>query len=269
MAKFSYPGKYNAVMGNQVSQPLSSLVLGGIEGVKQRLTSHLESHRIAALKEALKYGKEGLELVAEIVQNESGPVQRAAYDLLWAKASEKRKLKLREYFPWHSKVGMDYTKLRDLLAARKFLAADEETTRLMLKLISADKSCSRAIARYGCKETFLFFRRGYIIPQEIETFLHTELRTIDQLWLHYSSGRYGFSVQKRIWDEEDELKRFIDRVGWQKLYQGWRKTGEWLVYFQFPVFKLYAPEGYFPIVGSWGFGGFERWWWWVDREHLE
>ncbi len=26
-----------------------------------------------------------------------------------------------------------------------------------------------------------------------------DLRTIDQLWVKYSNGRFGFSVQKRIW----------------------------------------------------------------------
>lgn len=250
MAKLPEPREYDAVEGGSSPPPLNGVILGGIEGVKRRLASaSSDSNRIAALKEAVKYGKEGLELVAQIVQNESGPVQWAAHDLLWQRVSEKRKQKLLEYFPWRSEVGVDYTKLRDLLAAKKFLAADEETTRVMLKVVGADK-------------------RGYFTPKQIQTFPRTDLQTIDQLWVHYSGGKYGFSVQKRIWQEEKNLESFVCRVGWGELRLEWRKTGEWFVSYPLPLFKFHARQGYFPIVGSWGFAGFESWWWWEIRDYV-
>jgi hypothetical protein len=49
------------------------------------------------------------------------------------------------------------------------------------------------------------------------------LRTIDQLWVKYSNGKFGFSIQKQIWLDcggklgefnLDALLRFGDRVGW-------------------------------------------------------
>ncbi len=58
---------------------------------------------------------------------------------------------------------------------------------------------------------------------------YKDLKAVDQLWLHYSKGRYGFSLQKQIWDDilRDEsgrmrmngipLKEFDEfkcRVGW-------------------------------------------------------
>lgn len=49
------------------------------------------------------------------------------------------------------------------------------------------------------------------------------LRTIDQLWVKYSNGKFGFSIQKQIWLDcggklgefnLDALLRFGERVGW-------------------------------------------------------
>ena len=52
------------------------------------------------------------------------------------------------------------------------------------------------------------------------------LSDIDALWLRYSNGRFGMSVQKRIWVEsgaklngkypgDETWKKFSDRVGWR------------------------------------------------------
>jgi len=35
--------------------------------------------------------------------------------------------------------------------------------------------------------------------EDIDNFPCEDLRTIDQLWVKYSNGRFGFSVQKRIY----------------------------------------------------------------------
>jgi hypothetical protein len=56
----------SGVLGGQV--PSGSAVLGGVEAVKRRLASAVEKQRIAALKEALKYGEAGLDLVIQAVE---------------------------------------------------------------------------------------------------------------------------------------------------------------------------------------------------------
>ena len=45
--------------------------------------------------------------------------------------------------------------------------------------------------------------------------------TIDQLWVEASDGHFGFSVQKKIWEEcsvpsssGDQFSNFCDHVGW-------------------------------------------------------
>src|SRR6476646_7143487 len=69
----------------------------GLEAVKQQLTSNSLELSQAALSDALNYGKEGLQLVVEIVQTKTDPLQWAAYDLLWERVSPATRKKLLSY----------------------------------------------------------------------------------------------------------------------------------------------------------------------------
>ena len=85
------------------------------------------------------------------------------------------------------------------------------------------------------------------------------LRHLDQLWLKYSNGRFGFSVQKRIWEsvggpveydyeKHDRVKKLSDRVGWLKWENKWlglKKEEQWLSYDDI-IFDLNAPLGHLP-----------------------
>ncbi|OZH55384.1 hypothetical protein AFK68_05015, partial [Hydrocoleum sp. CS-953] len=60
----------------------------------------------------------------------------------------------------------------------------------------------------------------------IENFPSDDLSAIDQLWVKYSGGKYGFSVQKKIYHENDRtgsemevLNNFYESLGWQKQRQ--------------------------------------------------
>lgn len=96
------PRDYDAVLGTQASPPLGSVVLGGLEGVKRRLANASLSSRLAALKEALKYGEAGLDTVIQTLNDESEQIQQAAYSLLQKHASPKAKQALKEY--WNRRV---------------------------------------------------------------------------------------------------------------------------------------------------------------------
>ncbi|MEG4083533.1 serine/threonine-protein kinase [Microcoleus sp. POL10_C6] len=148
--------------------------------------------------------------------------------------------------------GVDYTRLRDLLAAGKWKEADQETFKVMLKAARREKE-------------------GWFDTNSIENFPGDDLRTIDKLWVKYSQGHFGFSVQKKIWleiggkvDYDTECK-LGDRVGWRKRRKG-RK--DWLNYNDL-TFNLQAPEGHLPwvrccvqvgfgLVGWWGLVLFSR-----------
>ncbi len=71
----------DAVFGGQAPPPINAVVLGGLEGVKRTLSGTSVDHKLKALNDALKYGKEGLKLIT-IALKDLQPIQKAAYDLL-------------------------------------------------------------------------------------------------------------------------------------------------------------------------------------------
>jgi hypothetical protein len=145
-----------------------------------------------------------------------------------------------------SEQGVDYTKLRDLLASSQWREADKETLAVMLKAANQEKE-------------------GYLNIESIEKFPCTDLRTIDQLWVKYSNGHFGFSVQKRIWEsvggkpgnyDYEIYKRLGDRVGWlvgKYKWLGLKKEEKWLSYREI-TYDLNAPQGHLPR-GSYEFFG--------------
>jgi hypothetical protein len=93
------PKPYDAVRGGQLPPPVGGVVLGGLAGVRHRLSSSVSEHRIAALKEAFNYGDAGLKIVIKICQSSTGPVQRAACDLLRERLSAIAREKLQAFVP--------------------------------------------------------------------------------------------------------------------------------------------------------------------------
>ncbi len=81
------PREFDAVLGGQALPP-PSLVLGGLEGVKRRLTSSVIEVQVAALSDALSYGEAGLELVIQALPNSSQQLQRVASLLLREKGGD-------------------------------------------------------------------------------------------------------------------------------------------------------------------------------------
>ncbi|HAA29778.1 MAG TPA: WD40 repeat domain-containing protein, partial [Cyanobacteria bacterium UBA8553] len=100
----NYPREDDAVLGGQSLAPVGSVVLGGLEGVTRRLgvgnsgvvVPEIEQ-RVAALKDALKYGQKGLDLVIQALQDESDVVQRVAYLLLRDRTKPDVRKALREF----------------------------------------------------------------------------------------------------------------------------------------------------------------------------
>jgi hypothetical protein len=120
-----------------------------------------------------------------------------------------------------SERGIDYTKLRDLLKANNWQEAEQETDKVMLKALD-EKINREALLKFPC----------------------TDLRTIDHLWVKYSNGNFGFSVQRQIYwavggnlQTEEAWNKFVQRVGW---------TGS-------VTFHTFSPKGHLPRSG-WIYG---------------
>lgn|GEM_PF-2849728 len=75
------PREWDTILGQIPPHPADAVVLGGLQGVKQRLTSDVEDIRIAALKDALNYGVAGLKLVRQFLDDSQ--IGKAAYSILW------------------------------------------------------------------------------------------------------------------------------------------------------------------------------------------
>ncbi|MEI2581457.1 serine/threonine-protein kinase [Scytonema sp. PRP1] len=135
---------------------------------------------------------------------------------------------------------MDYTRLRDLLAVRTWKQADEETRRVMLAVAGREKE-------------------GWLDVEHIDIFPCEDLRTIDQLWVKYSNGHFGFSVQKRIYQSLGGTRQYDEKI-WQAFGDrvGWRKGGKWLYHHDI-TFDLRAPQGHLPEESGLWLGGWGGW----------
>jgi formylglycine-generating enzyme required for sulfatase activity len=81
------PREYDAVLGGKNSLPVNAAVLGGIEGVKLRLSANDELVRVAAVRDAVKYGEAGLDVAIASLKDNSPQVRLAAIYALQAKLS--------------------------------------------------------------------------------------------------------------------------------------------------------------------------------------
>ncbi len=130
-----------------------------------------------------------------------------------------------------------YQKLEKLLADGKWKKADDETRRIILTL------ANRGIP-------------GYLTIDNVLDIPSKDISIIDNLWVKNSNGRFGFSVQKQIYESvggtttynHQTWNKFIDKLGWKK--------GENLLSDNEITFDIKAPKAHLPFfpVGS-------IWWW--------
>lgn len=123
-----------------------------------------------------------------------------------------------------------YQALEQLLAKGQWREADIATTQIMLEVVGREKA-------------------SWLRVEDIENFPPKDLKTLDQLWSRYSSDRFGFSTQNRIWSEiaahstspVEAWCEFGDALGWHA-----NKS---------LTFSLKAPLGHLPYCSSVGI-----WW---------
>ncbi|TVQ07395.1 MAG: NACHT domain-containing protein [Leptolyngbya sp. DLM2.Bin27] len=137
-----------------------------------------------------------------------------------------------------------YQTLEEMLKAGQWRDADQETYRLMITTVG--------------KEEGQWFER-----KDLEEFPCEDLRTLDQLWVKYSNGKFGFSTQKKIWQEcgspmtsGKEWDDFCVRVGWQDPTASRYMSSDEMIYN-----LVNSPRGELPafsvpgVLGRWEGGG--------------
>lgn len=231
MTSSNQPRKDDVVLGGQASSFFGAVILGGWEGVKARVASPIAETRMAALAEALQHGQKGLDLVVRALNDPAVTVQQAAYSLLQERAEPKAKQAAELYY-----TRIHYIALQRSLAAQQWQVADQET-----------KAAFHRLCGLSLSESFTAFHAVEIPCQD--------LRIIDRLWIKYSKGRFGFSVQQRLWqkydarywDKAEVWRVFANRVGWRVsnplVDNHWKR-------YQEISFTSRAPVGHLPYLGD-------------------
>jgi len=127
----------------------------------------------------------------------------------------------------NSGVGQDYTILQRHLIDQEFEAADRLTSEHLRQLAGSEA-----------------MRRGYVYFSEVSSMPSLDLESLDRLWVVYSRGRFGFSVQGRL---------LLACGGqWERLWQrlSWKQQGVWTRYPGSFQWSIQAPEGHMPLINQ-------------------
>ncbi len=133
--------------------------------------------------------------------------------------------------------------------------ADLETKRLLLELVDRAEE-------------------GWLRPEDVKGIPVQFLAAIDQLWAQYSNGRFGLSIQKRVWEELGCISS--PDISTQTLsenkfgqYVRWRVNNTWLCPWDSFDYSLQAPLGSLPreyifVLSGWwsyskGWTGYLLW----------
>jgi len=96
------PQPYDAVLGGQTQAPIDAAVLGGIQGVRQKLASDNEAVKKEGVLQALNYGEKGIEALFGVLEQERNlNIQWLAHQTLAKQGNPVIEARLKNYFPWY------------------------------------------------------------------------------------------------------------------------------------------------------------------------
>ncbi|WP_373530587.1 GUN4 N-terminal ARM-like repeat domain-containing protein [Nostoc sp.] len=210
-----------------------SVPANDIDSLRRSLIAGSEKVQQQIIPQLAELGNEGLDVLMEFLlkrrDNPATWVDGKAYQVLYNSDAPQTKEFLLSCFPegivpLKSECGINYNFLQQLLALQDFQAADRVTIEKMCEL-----SGLGAVQR-----KWLYFT-------EVENSSAVDLQTINNLWLVYSEGKFGFSVQREIWLS---LGKNWDNF-WPKI--GWKEGNKWTRYPNEFTWDLSAPRGHLPL----------------------
>ena len=202
-------------------------------GLKHQIYSESEKRQLASVSQLLEEGETGLSILMDWMKSVELPSDNLAlgkaYQVLYSLENPLVKDFLATNFPngvveLESACGVDYQAVQDLLARQDFQGADVVTLQKLCELAGA-----AAVAR------------KWVYFTEVESFPVRDLRTLDRLWLMYSAGKFGFSVQRKIWLS---VGKDFSKL-WTKI--AWRSGNSWTRYPKEFTWDLTAPVGHLPL----------------------
>ncbi len=122
------------------------------------------------------------------------------------------------------KLGIDdaYNQLKQELSAQEWEKANETTKYLIFKIANQEQT-------------------GSLSQNIVKNIPSRDIRVINNLWVENSRGRFGFSIQKKIFIQNN-YQDFLTQIGWF-VNDSWLEQDEL-------NFTLNAPEGHLPYCGN-------------------
>ena len=96
-------------------------------------------------------------------------------------------------------------------------------------------------------------KRGYVYWTEARVLPAEDLGTLENLWLHYSDGKFGYTVQKNVWRlQKGVFDKFCDKIGWtvEDDITGSTRKRRWFGDSEFFYTLGDAPKGHLPLTSA-------------------
>ncbi|MGL5795452.1 MAG: GUN4 N-terminal ARM-like repeat domain-containing protein, partial [Waterburya sp.] len=182
--------------------------MNSISGLNHPIYTESEKNQLQLVSQLLTEGETGLNIlmdwmISQKTQSDNLALGKA-YQALYLNKSSLTQEFLTTNFPdgvvsLNSERNINYQPLQQLLAQQDFQGAD---------VVTLQKLCE--LAGTAAVE------RKWIYFTEVEHFPSTDLQTLDTLWLMSSEGKFGFSVQRRIWlSVGKDFAQLWAKIGWK------------------------------------------------------
>ncbi|NJL46750.1 MAG: GUN4 domain-containing protein [Leptolyngbyaceae cyanobacterium SM2_5_2] len=206
---------------------------GTLEDLRHQLRGDSLKKQLSAVHALAAAGDEGLEtLKLMLLERQAEPatiLDGRIVQVLYATQQEPIRDFLTSHWPqgrlpMPSDLAIDYSPLQASLIRQDFQEADRLTLVKLCELAGPNA-----------------VRRKWVYFTEVDQFPTVDLQTIDQLWLAYSEGKFGYSVQRRIWLSLGQ--------NWDKLWPrlAWKDDNIWTRYPTGFIWDLSAPDGHLPL----------------------
>ena len=93
--------------------------------------------------------------------------------------------------------------------------------------------------------------RDFVYFTDVKNIPNTDLATIERLWLKFSNGKFGYSVQKKKWRQsKDDFEVFCQKIGWTTKDGEVERKKRWFGASEFTYDVKKAKEGHLPLTSA-------------------
>ncbi|MEM6836576.1 MAG: GUN4 N-terminal ARM-like repeat domain-containing protein [Cyanobacteria bacterium P01_C01_bin.120] len=207
-----------------------------LEALKGHLWKGSLKQQLAALEHLSKLGESGYQVLMDfllIAKEQAKPTIAAGRSLQILHQADNARVA--DFLETDFSTGLlpstacqvGYGEVQTALIAQDFELADRLTLQKMCELAGPN----------AVKRKWLYFTEVNIFPDN-------DLRMLDQLWLIYSEGKFGFSKQREIWlGVGKDWERFWPKIAWKAGKIWTRYPGEF-------TWNLQAPVGHLPLTNQ-------------------